>query len=437
MLVSAACSVLLKATESKSAILAPVLWAVRRTAFPHFAAGVHIEECAATATRMSEKAHARSIIDWSSEEAESPEELERNLLSKLELLESVQGTMPSTASFVAVKLTALVEPWLLETVTAEMHAVAEAAAATAAASPADAAPPVVSLEQLDSLSAADRAAVSAAIARLQTLADAARAANLRLLLDAEQTHRQPAINLMARELQKRTNPRAEQPLAEAGLPPVVYNTFQMYLDDAPLYGGTSLAAELAYAKANGFTLAAKVVRGAYIHGETQDGFRDRIRPSKADTDAAYDSAVRSLLESIAADAGSAAVVIATHNEASVVSAVEAMEALSLEPDHPNVHFAQILGMADHLTYALGLGTTPAAAAAVGATTEVASSSAAAASGTATHNATKLLVYGDFDQVLPWMLRRLQENQDVLGAAARERSLLWRELWRRLRSPVAA
>jgi hypothetical protein len=386
---------------------------------------------------MSEKAHARSIIDWSSEEAESPEELERNLLSKLELLESVQGRMPSTASFVAVKLTALVEPWLLETVTAEMHAVAEVAATIAAASPADAAPPVVSLEQLDSLSAADRAAVSAAIARLQTLADAARAAHLRLLLDAEQTHRQPAINLMARELQKRTNPRTEQPLAEAVLPPVVYNTFQMYLDDAPLYGGTSLAAELAYAKANGFTLAAKVVRGAYIHGETQDGFRDRIRPSKADTDAAYDSAVRSLLESIAADAGSAAVVIATHNEASVVSAVEAMEALSLEPDHPNVHFAQILGMADHLTYALGLGTTPAAAAEVASSSSSSSSSAAAASGTATHNATKLLVYGDFDQVLPWMLRRLQENQDVLGAAARERSLLWRELRRRLRSPVAA
>merc|ERR1711898_31842 len=97
-----------------------------------------------------------------------------------------------------------------------------------------------------------------------------------------------------------------------------------YLDDAPLYGGTSLAAELAYAKAHGFTMGAKVVRGAYIHGETVDGFRERIRPTKAATDAAYDAAVRSILQSIAADDQSAAVVIATHNEASVVSAVSTM-----------------------------------------------------------------------------------------------------------------
>jgi hypothetical protein len=267
MLVSAACAVLLKATESKSAALAPALWAVRRTVFPHFAAGVDIDECAATAARMSEKARAQSIIDWSSEEAESPEELEHNLLSKLKLLESVRGKMPHTASFVAVKLTALVEPSLLETVTAAMHR----ASASSDATPGVTTPSqVISLEQLESLSANDCAAVSSTVARLQTLAEAARAAELRLLLDAEQTHRQPAINLIARELQKRTNARVAEPTsssakdnqgAQSSLP-VVYNTFQMYLDDAPLYGGTSLAAELAYAKAHGFTMAAKVVRGA-------------------------------------------------------------------------------------------------------------------------------------------------------------------------------
>lgn len=267
MLVSTACTILLKAAESKSAVLAPALHAVRRTVFPHFAAGVHIDECAATAARMSEKASAHSIIDWSSEEAEGPEELERNLLSKLELLESVKSKMPRTARFVAVKLTALVEPALLETVTAEMHAAAstDVASGTGTAT----LPKVVSLDQLGSLSATDRAAVSAAIFRLQKLAEAARAAELRLLLDAEQTDRQPAINLIARELQKRTNPWRSQAAScsakdgqrDVFTPPVVYNTFQMYLDDAPLYGGTSLAAELAYAKAHGFTMAAKVVRG--------------------------------------------------------------------------------------------------------------------------------------------------------------------------------
>ena len=112
----------------------------------------------------------------------------------------------------------------------------------------------------------------------------------------------------------------------------------------------------------------------------------------------------------------------------------------MAPDHRNVHFAQILGMADHLTYALGLGTTSSSESAPR-NTESSTANGQKDRGSSdncggvdvldSHNVTKLLVYGDFDQVLPWMLRRLQENQDVLGAAARERSLLWRELWRRL------
>lgn len=175
--------------------------------------------------------------------------------------------------------------------------------------------------------------------------------------------------------------------------------------------------------------------GAYIHGETASGFRERIRQTKAATDAAYDSAVRILLQSIAADEQSAALVIATHNEASVVSAVSTMEELGLQPDHPNVHFAQILGMADHLTYALGLGTKHTSTSARKITaptmaTDEEDTGSDKGRVSDSYNVAKLLVYGDFDQVLPWMLRRLQENQDVLGAAARERSLLWRELRRR-------
>ena len=134
-------------------------------------------------------------------------------------------------------------------------------------------------------------------------------------------------------------------------------------------------------------------------GATAAGRRGYIQATKSDTDAAYDAAVASLLEAIAADEASCAIVVATHNEPSVRRAVAKMAEVGLPPAHTHVHFAQILGMADHLTYALGLGTQE---------------------GEATHNSNKLLVYGDFGEVLPWMLRRLQENQDVLGAAARER-----------------
>ena len=403
LLVGAACKVLLRAAEGRSPVLAPLLWAARRTVFRHFAAGERMHECACTAERLAGRAGAKSIVDWSSEEACGPEELDQNLASKIGLIESLKERMPDTASFVAVKLTALVEPALLEAVTQEIHEVA-AALNLRSVDAGDRPPAVVTLEQLRGLSAADRAAVGEAVDRLATLASSARTAGIRLLLDAEQTDRQPAINLICRVLQQRCN------AADAGAP-VVYNTFQMYLSDAPLYGATSLAAELAHAREAGFTMAAKVVRGAYIASETAAGRRGYIQATKSDTDAAYDAAVASLLEAIAADEASCAIVVATHNESSVRRAVAKMAEVGLPPAHTHVHFAQILGMADHLTYALGLGTQE---------------------GEATHNSNKLLVYGDFGEVLPWMLRRLQENQDVLGAAARERALLWREVGRRLR-----
>jgi hypothetical protein len=297
--------------------------------------------------------------------------------------------------------------------------------------------------------------------------------------------------------------------AEDGKPPIVYNTFQMYLGDdqilyrplqpagfapapslqtsSPLVRGCrhchhgrvpprwaaeadllarSLDAELRHAQEAGFTLGAKVVRGAYIASETEAGRGGRLQPCKAATDSAYDGAVQKLLEVgplriktartsarssiaplealrlpqvIAARDTDAAVVVATHNEESVMRAVDVMRRTGLPADHPHVHFAQILGMADHLTYALGTATTPGWASsaddATGGAPPVSQPLKVAAAGqqNAGFNATKLLVFGEFYEVLPWLLRRLVENQDVLGAAARERALLWAELRRRAMS----
>ena len=81
-----------------------------------------------------------------------------------------------------------------------------------------------------------------------------------------------------------------------------------------------------------------------------------------------------------------------------------MDSLGLRPDHPRVHVAQILGMADDLTLTVGL---------------------------RGYNALKLVPYGRFDEVMPWLLRRLEENQDALGAAADERPLLRGEVGRRI------
>ena len=77
-------------------------------------------------------------------------------------------------------------------------------------------------------------------------------------------------------------------------------------------------------------------------------------------------------------------------------ATEAMEQLGIQREHPSVHFGQILGIVDNLTLALGQ---------------------------AGYNACKLVLYGSFDEIFPWLLRRLDENRDLLGAAQQSRQLL--------------
>ncbi|CAE7736037.1 PRODH2, partial [Symbiodinium sp. CCMP2456] len=137
--------------------------------------------------------------------------------------------------------------------------------------------------------------------------------------------------------------------------------------------------------------------------------RGVVHGSKEATDAAYDAAAGQVLARVAQGRPSAALMLATHNRRSIQQAVTKMEKLGLQRDHANVHFAQILGMVDNLT--LGLGR-------------------------AGYNASKLLVFGEIHEVLPWLLRRTQENRDAFGAQAAEFPVLSRELRRRFRHPWA-
>ena len=125
--------------------------------------------------------------------------------------------------------------------------------------------------------------------------------------------------------------------------------------------------------------------------------------NKSETDAAYDDAVGMLLQRVRAGEA-VAVLVATHNRTSVERAVATMQRLQLPNDHPGVHFAQILGMSDHVT--LGLAQ-------------------------AGYNASKLVPYGPFEKLLPWLLRRLDENQDMFGAMQTDRQLYMAEVVRRV------
>ena len=127
-----------------------------------------------------------------------------------------------------------------------------------------------------------------------------------------------------------------------------------------------------------------------------------------DTHRCYDDAVDLLLRRRARRGNGkndprTEVVIATHNEASVARAVRVMDEPDLAPNNDGVHFAQLYGMSDNLTFTLGRGG---------------------------YNAFKYLSYGKVDEVVPYLVRRAQENGDVLGNAAKEMGLLREELGKR-------
>ena len=129
----------------------------------------------------------------------------------------------------------------------------------------------------------------------------------------------------------------------------------------------------------------------------------RLRGSKAETDAAYDAAVASLIEAAAAGDDVYAF-LCTHNAASCEKALSKADALHLERGDDRLKFAQILGLCDGLTRSL------------------------AAAGCRAH---KLVLFGATRDLAPWIGRRLAENADALGAPAAEAPALWRELARRV------
>lgn len=250
------------------------------------------------------------------------------------------------------------------------------------------------------LGPADLVSWDATVARVAAIADAAaaRAAStgggLRLILDAEQTWVQPAIDALAIALMARHN--------APGAAFSILQTYQHNLVATP----ARLAADAARAEREGWILGAKPVRGAYLVSEraraAAAGTPDPVCPTAAATHAAYDAAITRLVPS-AAD-GATLLMVATHNQASVETTARAMAAASLQPSTPAVLFGQLFGMRDFLTFTLGA---------------------------AGYRAYKILPYGPLRETLLYLTRRAQENSDVLGNVGVDLQLLRAELGRRV------
>lgn len=219
--------------------------------------------------------------------------------------------------------------------------------------------------------------------------------NVRLMIDAEHTYFQPAIDHVTHTLAKRYNRDR----------PIVYNTYQLYLADSH----ERLHTDLLKAQREGTHFACKVVRGAYMTLERarakEMGYPDPILPTLDATHANYDETVAMLLRRIV-HGEKVEVMLATHNQRSIEKALHELEVMEGDghSGKKQVYFGQLQGMADHLTFNLG---------------------------SKGYNAYKYVPYGRVDEVLPYLIRRAQENGDLLGGSSHESGLLFNELRRRL------
>jgi len=375
-------------------------WLLRQTFFGHFCAGEDADDIVPTVRRL-EAAGIGAILDYAAEAdvgdaaqaaataaGAAADAQERRYDGNLELLLSCVATSARSriGGFAACKLTALTDPALLERVSTVLTQRGVARGDAAAVTPAE-------LAADPALTPAERAQLARLVARLERLGAAALEQRVRLLVDAEYTYLQPAIDYCAAHLQRRYN-RAF---------PTIFQTYQCYLLDSL----DRVRADLDRARAGGYHFAAKIVRGAYLVQEralaAQQGRPDPIHATIEATHASYNAAVRA---AILAEQPRE-VMVASHNEESARRAVAAMDERGLAPTPASgVYFGQLLGMCDHVTYALAQRGYP---------------------------VYKYVPYGPIHEVLPYLIRRAQENASVMAGAAKERQLLRRELARRLRT----
>jgi proline dehydrogenase len=225
--------------------------------------------------------------------------------------------------------------------------------------------------------------------RIERICKTAYENNVRIFIDAEESWIQDSIDGLAAKMMAKFN----------GSRAIVFNTIQLYRHDRLAY----LKNSFAEARRSGYFYGVKLVRGAYMEKERERaakmGYQSPIQPDKASSDSDYDEALRFCLEHI----DFISLCAGTHNENSSLLLASLMEQKGLANNDERIYFSQLFGMSDHISYNLSA---------------------------AGYNVAKYLPYGPVEAVLPYLIRRAQENTSAKGQAGRELTLITNELKRR-------
>jgi proline dehydrogenase len=348
----------------------PVNGFIRNTLFGQFVGGETLEQTARVADRLEEFG-VQVILDYGVEGKEGEASFDHACDEFIRVIRfaSTQANIP----FMSIKITGFARFGLLEKL-------------DKAAAPRYGVEGTIATE---GLTADEKKEWERVYQRMEKIIDVAATNDVGVLVDAEETWIQDPVDALTMQMMKKYNTTKA----------VVYNTVQLYRHDRLQF----LKDSHYQAKQQNFVLGAKLVRGAYMEKERKRAremdYPSPIQPDKASCDKDYNEAVKYGIDHLA----DMALIVASHNETSNLLATQLLQQRNLPLHHPHMHFSQLYGMSDNITFNLAK---------------------------AGCSVSKYLPFGPIKDVIPYLMRRAQENSSVSGHTGRELALIKKEVQRR-------
>ena len=352
----------------------PIKGLIRSTIFDQFVGGETLQQTARVADEL-EKFHVNVILDYGVEGGAYGEEEKDHARDEFIRVIDYAATQQNIP-FMSIKVTGLARFSLLE----QMDAAMTNAEGTL----------IKRYENVVSkLTVDEQAEWQLVCNRMMLICQTASAKNVSVLIDAEETWIQDPVDALTILMMDTFNKTKA----------VVYNTAQLYRHDRLQFVKDCYAA----AEQRNFILGIKLVRGAYMEKErTRAEEMNDLSPiqlTKKNTDNDYNKTVEFCLNNI----NRIATIVASHNEQSNLLAANLLDEKGLPHNHQHVHFSQLYGMSDNITFNLAK---------------------------AGYSVSKYLPFGPIKDVIPYLMRRAQENSSVSGQTGRELGLIKKELKRR-------
>lgn len=352
----------------------PVKGIIRDTIFEQFVGGETLEETAAVAKKLGGY-NVKVILDYGVEGGDDGEEAFDHAMEEFIRVIDYASTQPNIP-FMSVKVTGFARSGLLEKLDSSV---------------ADSQGSLMKryAKAVEALNDEEKKEWERVQQRMERICADAAEKNIGVLVDAEETWIQDPVDVLTILMMAKFNKTR----------PVVYNTLQLYRADRLSFLKDSLEA----AELKDFILGAKLVRGAYMEKERKRAedmkYPSPIQIDKESTDNDFNEGLTFCINHL----DRIALIVASHNEYSNLLTTQLLQQRGLPLDHPHIHFSQLYGMSDNITFNLAK---------------------------AGCSVSKYLPFGPIKDVIPYLMRRAQENSSVSGQTGRELALINKELERR-------